>query len=122
VRVLHDGEVTITEALLLIVGCLFAAATPAALYVMHLRKVIWPNTVKAMQLATDLKRVSISALAAYGSLAITGRIIHTVLFRSSRGLASGVWDMVLFVFTLVIAGSIGGFAPFLRSQRKRRPE
>ncbi|MFO0741907.1 MAG: serine/threonine-protein kinase [Labilithrix sp.] len=122
VRVLHNGEVTLTEALLLIVGCLFAAATPAALYVMHLRRVIWPNTVKALQLATDLKRVTIAALAAYGSLAIVGRVIHTVLFRRSTGLASGFWDMVLFVFTIAIAGSIGGFAPFLRRQRKRRPE
>ena len=47
------------------------------------------------------------------------RVLHTVLFRRSTGLASGFWDMFLFVFTLVIAGSIGGFAPFLRSQRKR---
>ena len=122
VRVLHNGEVTLTEAVLLIVGCLFAAATPIALYIMHLRKVIWPNSVKALQLATDLKRLTIAALAAYGSLAIVGRVLHTVLFRRSAGLASGFWDMLLFVFTLVIAGSIGGFAPFLRSQRKRRPE
>src|SRR5262249_11634672 len=33
VRVLHEGEVTLTESLLLVVGCLFAAATPIALYV-----------------------------------------------------------------------------------------
>ena len=122
VRVLHNGEVTLTEALLLVVGCLFAAATPAALYVMHLRKVIWPNTVKALQLATDLKRTTIAALAAYGSLAIVGRVLHTVLFRRSAGLASGFWDMFLFVFTLVIAGSIGGFAPLLRRRRKHRSE
>ena len=122
VRVLHDGELTLTESFLLIIGCLFAAATPAALYVMHLRKVIWPNSVKALQLATDLKRAAIAALAAYGSLAILGRILHTVIFRRSGGLASGFWDMFLFVFTLGIAGSIGGFAPFLRSQRKRRSE
>jgi serine/threonine-protein kinase len=122
VRVLHNGEVTFTEAVLLIVGCLFAAATPIALYVMHLRKVIWPNTVKALQLATDLKRLTIAALAAYGSLAIIGRVMHTVLFRRSVGLASGFWDMFLFLFTIIIAGSIGGFAPFLRSQRKRRAE
>ena len=120
VRVLHDGEITLTEALLLIVGCLFAAATPAALYVMHLRKVIWPNSVKALQLAGDLKRVAIAALAAYGSLAIIARVLHTVFLRSSRGVASGVWDMLLFVFSVAVAGSIGGFAPFLRSRRKRR--
>lgn len=71
--------------------------------------------MKALQLATDLKRATIAALASYGSIAIVGRVLHTVLFRSSRGLASGFWDMILFVFTLVIAGSIGGFAPFLQA-------
>jgi serine/threonine-protein kinase len=120
VRVLHGGEVTITEALLLVIGCLFAAATPVALYVLHLKKVIWPNTVKALQLSTDLKRATIAALSAYGALAIIARIIHTVLFRRSLGLASGFWDMAFFVLTLAIAGSIGGFAPFLRIRRKRK--
>ena len=39
VRVLHDGEITLTECVLLVVGCLFAAATPVALYVLHVKKV-----------------------------------------------------------------------------------
>ena len=55
VRVLHDGEITLTECVLLVVGCLFAAATPVALYVLHVRKVIWPNSVRALQLASDLE-------------------------------------------------------------------
>jgi serine/threonine-protein kinase len=122
VRVLHDGEITLTESLLLVVGCLFAAATPIALYVMHLRKVIWPNSVRALQLATDLKRVTVSALVAYGGLGILGRIVHTVFARSSRGLASGVWDITLFVVSVIAAITIGGFAPFLRNLRRRRRE
>jgi serine/threonine protein kinase len=121
VRVLHDGEVTITESLLLVVGCLFAAATPIALYVIHLRKVIWPNSVRALQLATDLKRISVAALVAYGGLSIFGRIVHTVLWRSSRGLASGLWDIALFVVGVSVALSIGGVAPLLRNLRRRRP-
>jgi serine/threonine protein kinase len=121
VRVLHDGEVTLTESLLLVVGCLFAAATPIALYVMHLRKVIWPNSVRALQLATDLRRITISALVTYGGLAIGGRIVHTVFARSSRGLASGLWDIALFVVSVTVALSLGGLAPLLRNLRRRRP-
>jgi hypothetical protein len=121
VRVLHDGEVTLTESLLLVVGCLFAAATPAALYVMHLRRVIWPNSVKALQLATDLRRVTVSALVAYGALSIAGRVIHTVFWRSSRGLASGLWDIALFALSVAVALSTGGFASLLRNLRRRRP-
>ncbi len=120
VRVLHDGEVTLTESLLLVVGCLFAAATPAALYVIHLRRVIWPNSVKALQLATDLKRVTVSVLVAYGALSITGRIIHTVFWRSSRGLASGLWDIALFAMSVTMALTTGGLASLLRNLRRRR--
>ena len=120
VRVLHDGEVTLTESLLLVVGCLFAAATPIALYVMHLRKVIWPNSVRALQLAEDLKRTAASALVAYGGAAIVVRIVHTVFWRSSVGLASGIWDIALFFLSLVAALTIGGFAPLLRNLRRRR--
>ncbi|MBX3206441.1 MAG: protein kinase [Labilithrix sp.] len=120
VRVLHDGEITLTESLLLVVGCLFAAATPIGLYVMHIKKVVWPNSVRALQLASDLKRTTVSALVAYGGLAVVGRIVHTVLWRSSRGLASGFWDIALFFFSVVAALTIGGFAPLLRNLRRRR--
>lgn len=118
VRVLHEGEVTLTESLLLVVGCLFAAATPLALYVMHLRKVIWPNSVRALQLATDLKRTTVAALVAYGGVSIIARVAHTVLWRSSRGLASGVWDIMLFVVSLAGALAVG-LGPLLRNLKRR---
>ena len=120
VRVLHDGEITLTESLLLVGGCLVAAGTPVFLYVLHLRKVIWPNSVRALQLATDLKRITISALVTYGGFSILGRIVHTVFWRSSHGLASGIWDIALFVFSIVAALTIGGFGPLLRNLRRRR--
>jgi hypothetical protein len=124
VRVLHDGEVTLTESMLLVVGCLFAAATPIALYVSHVRKLIWPNSVRALQLASDLKRMTVFVLVTYGALSIVGRIFHTVLWRSSRGLASGLWDIGLYVMSVAVALTIGGLRPFLRnlgpSSRRRR--
>jgi serine/threonine protein kinase len=120
VRVLHDGEITLTECVLLVVGCLFAAATPVALYVLHVRKVIWPNSVRALQLASDLKRTATAALVTYGGLAIIARIGHTVLWRSSKGLASGWWDIALFLISVLAAMTVGGFAPLVRNMRRRR--
>ena len=120
VRVLHDGEITLTESVLLVVGCLFAAATPIALYVLHVRKVIWPNSVRALQLATDLKRTATAALVTYGGLSIIARIGHTVFWRSSKGLASGWWDIALFALSVLAAMTVGGFAPLVRNMRRRR--
>ena len=120
VRVLHDGEITLTECVLLVVGCLFAAATPVALYVLHVKKVIWPNSVRALQLASDLKRTATAALVTYGGFSIVARIAHTVMWRSSKGLASGWWDIVLFLMSIVAAVTVGGFAPLVRNMRRRR--
>ena len=120
VRVLHDGEITLTECVLLVVGCLFAAATPVALYVLHVKKVIWPNSVRALQLASDLKRTAAAALVTYGGLSIVARIGHTVLWRSSKGLASGWWDIALFLMSVIAAVTVGGFAPLVRNMRRRR--
>ena len=120
VRVLHDGEITLTECVLLVVGCLFAAATPIALYVLHVRKVIWPNSVRALQLASDLKRTATAALVTYGGLSIIARIGHTVFWRSSKGLASGWWDIALFLISVLAATTVGGFAPLVRNMRRRR--
>jgi hypothetical protein len=120
VRVLHDGEITLTECVLLVVGCLFAAATPVALYVLRVRKVIWPNSVRALSLASDLKRTATAALVTYGGLSIVARIAHTVLWRSSKGLASGWWDIALFAISVLAATTVGGFAPLVRNMRRRR--
>jgi len=120
VRVLHEGEITLTESVLLVVGCLFAAATPTALYVMHVKKVIWPNSVRALQLATDLRRTCGAALLTYGAFSVLARVGHTVLFRQSTGLASGVWDILLFLVSVLSAATIGGLGPLLRNLRRRR--
>jgi len=122
VRVLHEGEVTMTEALLLVVGCVFAAATPMALYVMHVRKVVWPNSVRAVQLAVALQRTCIAAFVAYGAFAIVGRFAHTVLWRSSRGLASGLWDIALFMLSVATAAAFGGAGPLVRALQRRSSE
>lgn len=120
VRVLHDGEITLTECVLLVVGCMFAALTPGVLYVLHVRKVIWPNSVWSMQLAADLRRTATAALVAYGALSMSARIVHTVLWRNSSALTSGGWDISLLLFSLVAAITIGGMAPLLRNLRRRK--
>ena len=53
-------------------------------------------------------------------LSIAARIGHTVLWRSSKGLASGWWDIALFAASVVAAMTVGGFAPLVRNMRRRR--
>jgi len=114
VRVLHDGEITLTESLLLMVGCIFAAATPIALYVAHLQRVVWPNSVRAVRLARELRQTTVAVFVVYGSLSSAARLFHTVLWRHSVDLTSGWWDISLFVVSIVVAFATGGAALFRR--------
>jgi serine/threonine-protein kinase len=120
VRSAHGGEITTTEAVLLIAGTLFAASTPAVLFVLHVKKNIWPNSVRAMQLASDLRRMTAGAFVAYGALAILGRLIATVFLRTSPWLASGWWDVALFVASLVVAAIAGGLGVAARRRRRNQ--
>ena len=61
-----------------------------------------------------------AALVTYGGLSIVARIGHTVLWRSSKGLASGWWDIALFLVSVIAAVTVGGFAPLVRNMRRRR--
>jgi serine/threonine protein kinase len=119
VRVFNGGEITMTEAFLLLLGCGFAAATPIGLYVIHVRRKIWPNSVRAVQLASALRRTCATTLIAYGAFAILLRFTHSVVWRSSRGLASGYWDILLFVLSIGTAAALGGAGSFVHALRRR---
>jgi serine/threonine-protein kinase len=119
VRGISVGELTTTETVLLVLGTLLAAATPGFLYVQHLRKTVWPNSVRAVQLAADLWRTAAAAFVTYGVVALVGRILFTVLAHSSHALASGVWDAGLFFASLVVALVAGGIGPLARTFKRR---
>jgi serine/threonine-protein kinase len=119
VRYFHEGELTFTESLLLSIGSAVAAATPATLYVRHVKRAVWPNSVKALQLAADLRRTVLTAFATYGALAIVLRIVLTMIVRSSADLANGLWDAGLFLLSVLGAVIAGGLGPLARASRRK---
>jgi serine/threonine-protein kinase len=120
VRHFHAGELTATESLLLVLGSVLAATTPAVLFTLYVKKSVWPNSVKAMELASDLKRTVIAALLGYGLAAFATRVVYTVFLRDSRELDAGVWDAAFFAASAL--GSIfgGGSGPIARRIRRTR--
>lgn len=119
VRFFRDGELTLTESILLTVGSAFAAITPAVLFILHVRKTVWPNSVKALELATDLKRTAAAAFVTYGVAAVVVRVVCTVVLRHAVELTSGVWDTGLFVASFLGALIAGGVGPIARSFRRK---
>jgi serine/threonine-protein kinase len=119
VRYLHGVELTLTESMLLFFGILFIAATPAVMFVLRVKKVVWPNTVKSVELAADLRRTAAAALVTYGSLALLLRAVFTVLLRDSASVAEGLLDTCLFAASAIGAVVAGGLGPLARALRRK---
>ncbi|MFO0676344.1 MAG: serine/threonine-protein kinase [Polyangiaceae bacterium] len=100
-RLARDTELTGTEAALLVVGAFLVAASPAGLAVVYVKKNIWPNTSKAFELASDLRRTTFATFATYGALELLVRTSSSVLALSSATIASGAWDILNYVLALV---------------------
>jgi serine/threonine-protein kinase len=119
VRAIRHGELTTVETVLLVVGTVLTAATPGFLYHRHLRRTVWPNSVRAVQFADDLWRTSAAAFVTYGAVTLVGRIVFAVLAHASPALSSGAWDPGLFVVSLAVALAAGGVGPLARSVKRR---
>ena len=111
------ANLTGSEAAFLIVGFVFALLTPTILVVRYLRRKIWDNSAKAMELSERLSRPVITGLCAYGFGTLLIKLLEDVLVRRAVGVAWPVWDLLLFVFGIAAAG--GAFA-LQEEERKRR--
>jgi serine/threonine protein kinase len=118
-RYLHAMELTVTEALLLSFGIVLIVATPLLMFILRVKKMVWPNSVKAVELASDLKRTAVAALVTYGSLSLALRAIFTVLLRDSASVSAGLMDTCLFAASAIVAVVTGGLGPLARSLRRK---
>jgi hypothetical protein len=118
VRFVHQSELTATEATLLIVGIVFIVATPAGVFAYRVRQNVWPNSVRAIELAGDLVRIMVAGCVSYGVAALTARVLSSVLLRDSPSMANGQWDAGLFLASFV--GGIIGSTIGPLSRRKER--
>ena len=120
VRMFRAGDITLTEAILLVLGSGFLALTPAVLFILHVRKSVWLNSLKALELAYDLRRTAAAAFIGYGVAAIASRLLDTIVLRRSGDLGGGVWDALLFVVSFVAALVAGGVGPVARVFRRKK--
>jgi serine/threonine protein kinase len=120
VRYLRLGELTTTESVLIIVGCLLAAASPTVFFIQRVRKQVWRNSVKSVELAGDLKRTFFVALVTYGLGALVHRFATTIVLHQTGIVGSGLWDAIIFGASFVMALIAGGVGPIARFFRRRK--
>jgi hypothetical protein len=92
------------EAVLLVLGVTFTLLTPVILAVRWLVRTVWGNSVKAVELADQLKGSVLVGLSAYGFGALVVRLIESVVLRHAVGIAWPFWDLALFVIGAVGTG------------------
>jgi serine/threonine protein kinase len=103
------------EAVLLASGIGFALITPTLLAARHVRRTVWNNSMKAVDLAEKLQRPVVVGLCAYGFASLLVRTVEAVVLRRAAGVAWPVWDIVLFAI-----GSIGAAGAYLLLRYDRR--
>ncbi len=118
----HDADVTSVEGLLIMIGSGLLAISPAIYFVLYVRKHKWNNSVRALELAGDMRRTFFAAAVSYGLLALGMRMTMNVILRQSGTLSSGSWDVLAFVASFVIGMITWMSASFARSVRKKSNE
>jgi serine/threonine-protein kinase len=118
----HDTDMTHVEGLLLMIGSGLIALSPAVYFVIYVRKNKWNNSVRALELAGDLRRTFFAAAVSYGVLTLGVRMTMNVVVRQSATLSSGSWDVLAFTASFLVGIITWTSASFARSVRKRRVE
>ncbi|KYF57649.1 hypothetical protein BE08_11720, partial [Sorangium cellulosum] len=112
IRLSRGGGVTDNltglEAVLLASGIGFALITPALIGARHVRRNVWNNSMKAVDLSDNLRRPIVVGLCAYGFASLLVRVVEAVVLRRAAGVAWPMWDVVLFGI-----GAVGAAGAYL---------
>jgi serine/threonine protein kinase len=118
----HDSDVTSVEGVLLGVCTGLVVLTPSIYFFLHVRKTKWNNSVRALELAGDLRRTFFASAASYAFLMLGVRMTMNVILRQSATLSSGSWDVLAFAASLVIGAVTWTSASFARSVRRKKAD
>ena len=89
------GELTGTETALVLVAVVCLGLTPGILAIRHVKKSLWGNTIKVVELVRTLRAPLLVATFAYGMGALFVRFCEAVLFRDAARVAWPGWDLLL---------------------------
>jgi len=103
VRVTRDGKpLSLFEALVVLAIIVAALTTPLILVVRHVRKTIWENIARVMEMVASLKRPLFVGVATYGAMAIAVRTGEALILRNPVGTSWAWWDLLLPFVALMV--------------------
>ena len=102
VRLVRGTDLSTAEVTLSIVGVLATLASPAIIWVRHLRRDVWPSTPRSVEMVARLRRTVLYSSAAYGLGAVLVQLFEGVVGRNGLGIARPGWSLFVFVIALVV--------------------
>jgi len=115
VRLVRGTDLSTAEVTLSIVGVLATLASPALIWVRHMRRDVWPSTPRSMEMVVRLRRVVLYSAAAYGLGAVLVQLFEGVVGRNGLGVARPGWSLFVFVIALTV-----GALTWLGSEPRKR--
>ncbi|HYQ30514.1 MAG TPA: hypothetical protein VER04_24960, partial [Polyangiaceae bacterium] len=102
VRLVRGADLSTAEVTLSIVGVLATFASPAVIWIRHVRSDVWPSTPRSMEMVVRLRRVVLYSAAAYGLGAVLVQLFEGVVGRNGLGVARPGWSLFVFVIALTV--------------------
>ncbi len=118
IRAAAGREATDTEVLLVVIFAGVAAIMPLVAFVAHVVRKVWPSSVKALEMARDLRWLLAGSMAAYGAGALAVRFAYGVPSHHMKEVASGIWDLAFLVLAVLGGAVFGGLGPLGRLRRR----
>jgi serine/threonine-protein kinase len=117
IRAIAGREPTDSELTLIMSFSGAAAITPLVLWIVHVVRHVWPNSVRSTEVADDLGRLVLGSFAAYGLAAIGVRFGFTLAHRTLL-VSLGWLDLVYLAVALLGGALAGGVGPLSRLRRR----
>ena len=104
VRLVRGTDLSTAEVTLSIIGVLATLASPALIWIRHLRRDVWPSTPRSMEMVVRLRRVVLYSAAAYGLGAVLVQLFEGVVGRNGLGVARPGWSLFVFLIAITVGG------------------
>lgn len=109
-----QGRITDSEAVLILLVAFVATATPIGIWVRHLERHVWRNTVTSVAFARRARASLAIALSTQGMLALAINLLESLILRQAAGQLQAAYSAP----TIVVSMLAGGLS-FLLAGKKR---
>jgi serine/threonine protein kinase len=99
-----EGRITDSEAILILLIAFVSTVTPVGLWVRHLERHVWRNTVNSVAFARRVRTSLGVALSAHGLLALATNLVESLVLRQAPGYLQAAYSAPAIGASLVAGG------------------